>query len=164
MNITPFGEHFYYTTFWDKVWNLEGCSFLKYTLPLRNYGMDFLFSGNNENFKCTLHLIHGIIDSSIFGFTLLAKTHLWNDTKPHIKCFYLSWIHILLKTRSASHRPAKSLDLGWDYHLFHCFASSPTFIPWAWDFASEWCSSFTFMAELDAHSPGHLFRGWVEVW
>ena len=35
---------------------MEGYIFLKVFLALRNFGMDFLFSGNNGNSACALHL------------------------------------------------------------------------------------------------------------
>ena len=35
-------------------------TFWKSFLPMKNYGMDFRFSGNNENIKCSQHLIQGI--------------------------------------------------------------------------------------------------------
>ena len=34
-------------------------------LPLKKYGMDFRFSGNNINIECALHLMQGVNDMAI---------------------------------------------------------------------------------------------------
>ena len=58
MNIIPSGEFVYHLTYFVKIkfeiWRVT--FFLNIFLPLENYGMDFRFSGNNENIKCALHL------------------------------------------------------------------------------------------------------------
>ena len=49
INITPYGEKFYYLTYRVK---FEGLHFWKVFLSLRNYVTDFRFSENNGNMMC----------------------------------------------------------------------------------------------------------------
>ena len=51
-------------------------TFLKRLLPQRNYGLDFWFSGNNENIKCALRRDELEVTHKQFGMTLENQEYL----------------------------------------------------------------------------------------
>ena len=50
INITPYGENFHYLNYGTVIkFKIRRITVLESFLPLRNYGIDFWFSGNNGN-------------------------------------------------------------------------------------------------------------------